>query len=109
MKRSIPRHIDGRVKVGLVPLSTFLKTLPIYFILIVSVLFKPTPIGTFFTILVLSIIYFLTSEMNNKETGLDILKDIIKYEKEGDLFFERTTLSKSESKKIIHNKINRND
>ena len=47
--------------------------------------------------------------MNNKETGLDILKDIIKYEKEGDLFFERTTLSKSESKKIIHNKINRKD
>ena len=29
MKRSIPRHIDGRVKVGLVPLGTFLKTLPI--------------------------------------------------------------------------------
>lgn len=105
MKRNIPRHVDSRIKIGLVPISSFFKTLPIYIVLLVSILTKPTPIGAFIGILVGSITYFLTCELNNKETGLDILKDILRYEKEGNIYFERNTINTSEYKKIIDNKL----
>ena len=104
-RRSIPRHVDGRIKVGLVPISSFLKTLPIYAVILVLILAKPTPIGAFIGILVGAITYFLTCELNNKETGLDIVKEILRYEKEGDIVFERNGSYKDESKKIIHNKL----
>lgn len=105
MRRNIPRHVDSRIKIGLVPLNSFLKTLPIYIIVIALIISNPTPFYAFLGILIGAIIYFLTCELNNKETGLDVLKDILRYEKEGDLYFERNTINNIEYKKIIDNKI----
>lgn len=105
MRRTIPRHVDSRVKIGLIPLKNFFKLLPIFIFIILIILIKPTPVKVFLGVLVGAIGYFLGSELNNKETGLDILKDIIRYEKEGDIYFERNTINKSNYKKIINNKL----
>lgn len=107
MKRTIPRHVDGRVKIGYMPIKNFLKVIPIYIFLLFVILLNPRPMNAFICIVIGLLIYFLGSELNNKETGLDIVKDIIRYEKEGDIYFERNTLSKAEHKKIINNKLSK--
>lgn len=105
MRRTIPRHVDSRVKIGLMPLKNFVKILPIIIIIIICILINPTPVKVFIGVVIVAISYLLGSELNNKETGLDIVKDIIRYEREGDIYFERNTVNQLDYKKIINNKL----
>lgn len=103
-KRSIPRHVDGRVKIGPMTALNFIKFFPIFIIEIFVILSKFNPITLFIGVLVIGLTIILFAEFNNKETGLDILKDIIKYELEGDIIYERGCGLK-DVHKIVWNKI----
>lgn len=107
-KRSIPRHVDGRIKVGPMTIPNFFKFLPILIIGFILILNNFSPFTLFFGIISLGIIAMLFSEFNNRETGLDVIKDIIRYELEGDIHYERGC-NLDNVNKIIFNKIEKNE
>lgn len=90
IKRKIPRHVDGRIKIGLMPIKSFFMFLP-FAILILIITFRfISPITMFIGVAVLGSIGGLFCEFQNKETGIDLLRDKIRYAKQGDKFFERS-------------------
>lgn len=101
-KREIPRHVDGRVKIGFIPIKSFFKILPICLLIFILALSNLTPVSLFLAFLLISILVLMVSELSHKETGVNIVKDIIRYEKQGDIFFERNTLLIPEYRKIIN-------
>ncbi len=103
-KRSIPRHVDGRVKIGPMTARNFIKFFPIFIIEVFAILSNFSPITLFFGVLSIGLTTILFAEFNNRETGLDILKDIIKYELEGDIIYERGC-ELEDVHKVIWNKI----
>lgn len=105
-KRMIPRHVDGRIKLGTIPIKQVPKAIIISIFLIIPVLKFFSPITLFIGVLGLGVIFFIFSEFNG-ETGVDFIKAIIKYEREGDIHFERSCLLEDENKRFIVKKIKR--
>ena len=103
-KRTIPRHVDGRVKVGMMTFKDAAKAGIIIIILLLIVLKDITPVSFFIFIAGSGIIVGLFSEFNNKETGIYIMKEKIRYYKEGNIYFERGELM-NENKKLVQNEI----
>lgn len=102
-KRMLPRHIDGRIKIGYMPIKNFIEFLPFLIIGIFLILNYFNPVTLFFGVALIGLVGCLFSEFQNKESGIDILLDIIKYSIEGDIVYERSC--SNETKKFIWNKI----
>lgn len=102
-KRTLPRHVDGRIKVGTMTLKNFFKFLPFAIIGIVFVLTHTTPVTAFVTFSLLAVLSAAFSEFNAKETGFDMLKDIIRYQIEGDLYYERSCNQIGTTERFIYN------
>lgn len=106
-KRELARHVDGRIKIGFIPLITFFKILPIY-ILILIVLFKFfMPIILLICVAAAGGITFLFSEFKHGESGMSMLKDMIRYAREGDIHFERSCVIRDEIKRVTINEIDK--
>jgi len=104
-KRKLPRHIDGRIMVGLLPIKNFFVLLPIAIAIIVLVIKYFNPAIFYTGVVLLGILIGMFSEFHQKETGFSIVKNIIKYAIEGNKFFERNTVNVNIGKKLIKNKI----
>ena len=104
-KRKLPRHIDGRIMVGMLPIKNFFLMLPFAIVIIVFVMLYFTPVIFFIGVLLLGIIIGFASEFHQKETGFSIIKDIIRYAIDGDKYFERKNTNVSFSKRFTRNKI----
>lgn len=104
-KRRIPRHVDGRVMIGRMYWKSFVfKFIPIMFLLLVFLFNYFTPLTLFFTVSAGGFLFFILSEINNKVTGMDILKDYLKYKKQGTLVYERSTKNDSTTFRYIRHK-----
>jgi len=120
-KRTLPRNVDGRIKIGPFTVKNFLKWLGIP--LVIAYFFlknpsQPTFIFSIFMILFSSIPFM---EINNKQTGVDFIKEIILYDirtiladffpnliKNKEIYFERsefdvTILEKFTFNEKVHN------
>ena len=104
-KRKLPRHVDGRIMVGLMPLKNFFILLPIAIAIIALVIKYFNPAIFFTGVVSLGILIGLFSEFHQKETGFSIVLDIIRHTIEGDKIFERNTKNVSISKRLTENKI----
>lgn len=104
-KREIPRNIDGRVKLGSITFINFLKILPFIILIFGIVLTYFNPITLFMGVVTIGILIFLFSEIKAKETGLDMIKDILRYKREGIIIYERSCTKIEENERFIENKI----
>lgn len=105
-KRIIPRHVDGRIKVGgFMPIGTFFKVLPLYGITLFVLFSNLTPFMLFLSMMVIGGITFVFSEFKNKETGMQMLKEFLRYQKEGDIHFERSCIIRDEIDRFTRNEI----
>lgn len=104
-KRELPRHVDGRIMVGMLPIKNFFLMLPFAIGIIVIIIIYFSPVIFFIGVLLLGIILGLFSEFHQRETGFLILKDIIKYSLKGDRIFERNSLNVKFNKRFTANKI----
>jgi len=103
--RRLPRHVDGRIMIGLMPIKNFFLMLPIAAAIILAIIKYFSPAIFFAGVLLLGIVIGLFSEFHQRETGFLILKDIIKYAVSKDAYFERDTASVSLNKRFVRNKI----
>ena len=99
-KRKIPRHVDGRIMVGMIPLKNFFIMLPFAIAIIVFVIRYFSPLVFFIGVLLLGITVGLFSEFHQRETGFLLIKNIIIYSISGDRYFERNTNNVSFSKRF---------
>jgi len=104
-KRKLPRHVDGRIMVGPVPIKNFFILLPAAAALAVVVIKYFSPLVFFLCFLLLGILIGLASEFHYKETGLSIAIDIARYLVEGEKYFERNTKTIGANKRFTGNKI----
>lgn len=106
-KRFIPRHVDGRIMVGSMPIKNFFKALIIIGSLLLVTIKHISPIILFGFMALSGLTIIVFSEFNNKETGMDIIKDKIRYFIEGEIHFERGDLIANDQR-FIQNKIKTN-
>jgi len=104
-KRKLPRHVDGRIMVGLLPIKNFFALLPIAIGVVVLVVKYFNPAVFFAGVILLGVLVGMFSEFHQKETGFSMVKGIIRYKIEGDRIFERNTENVRFSKKLVRNKI----
>ena len=104
-KRKLPRHVDGRIMIGPVPIRNFFAVLPVAVAVIVLVVKYFNPVVFFAGFIFLGILIGLASEFHQKETGFSILKDVIRYIVEGEKYFERNSKTISLHKRFTGNKI----
>jgi hypothetical protein len=105
-KRRLPRHVEGRIMVGKMPLKVFLIFfMPVALGLLILFMVHPEPKVLLFISLVGCAYYLGLSELDHKDTGFQILMNKFKYMKEGTLFFERSTKNVKSDIRCIRNKI----
>ncbi|MGL5381737.1 hypothetical protein [Clostridium sp.] len=92
-RRRLVRHIDGRLMVGRLPIKSFIIvvviSLIIFAIFISLYTVLKSPFVFLAAVMIIGIVILAFSEINNKETGIDLIKDMIRYKREGELTFER--------------------
>ena len=106
-KRKLPRHIEGRIMLGLLPLKNLFKILPFAAIIITAVIILFSKTAVFIGVILLGLVTGAFTEITNKETGFNILLSIIKYQIHGDYLFERINNAKPIYKRFSRNKIKR--
>lgn len=106
-KRMLPRHVDGRIKIGFIPILTFFKILPLYILILIFLFSNFTPFNMMFSVTLVGAITFIFSEFKNKESGMDMIKDMIRYAREGDIHFERSCTLRDEIKRVTVNEISK--
>lgn len=104
-KREIPRHVDGRVMIGLLPAKTLFKIMPLYILTLIVVMLNLSPVSAFIGTIIAVAITFMFSEIDHRQTGYQVVKDIIRYAKEGDIEFERSCIIRDEDTRVTWNKI----
>jgi uncharacterized membrane protein YdbT with pleckstrin-like domain len=104
-KRKIPRHVDGRVKIWILPLKNFFIFLPIAIIIGVFVFLNFTPLTLFIGAVLLGLVLGLLGEYQQRETGYMMIRDILRYTLSGDKYFERDTSNVKLCERFIRNKI----
>ena len=104
-KRELPRHVDGRIMIGPVPIKNFFILLPIAAAAVVLVIRYFNPVIFFLSFIFLGILIGLSSEFHQKETGFSIVMDITRYILEGEKYFERNSKTTGFSKRFTRNKI----
>ena len=103
--RNIPRHVEGRIMVGQMPLKNLIIVIPLAAIIIFLAIILFSKLTVFIAIVLLGILAGLFSEFGQKETGLALLTEIIKYQIRGDLIFERVEYEVPVYKRFTKNKI----
>lgn len=98
-KRQLPRHVDGRIMIANIPLKKFFIFLPICILIVVIIsniirIIK-SPVVFVGGTVVITFTYCMFAEISYKETGLDVIKEMIKYQKEGDVIYERRPFNES--------------
>ena len=108
-KRRLPRHVDGRIMLYKMPVKSFLAFLPIAIPIVVLTIaliaYTGSPFFLIGGILFLGIFVGLFSEFNQRETGLDILLDVLRYRREGEIEYERSGVHVPDYKRCTWNKI----
>ena len=104
-KRKLPRHIDGRIMIGPMPLKNFFMLLPLIIAITILVIKYFTPLIFFAGVFLAGILIGFFSEFHHKETGFLILKDFIRYFTAGDKYFERNASNAPVIKRLSRNKI----
>jgi len=104
-KRKLPRHVDGRIMIGPVPIRNFFIILPVAVAIAVAVIKYFSPVVFFSGFIILGILIGLASEFHQKETGFSIARDVIRYLIEGEKYFERDIKTISFHKRFTGNKI----
>jgi len=104
-KRKLPRHVDGRIMVGPVPIMNFFIILPVAVAIVVVVIKYFSPVVFFAGFITLGILIGLASEFHQKETGFSIVRDVIRYMVEGEKYFERNSKTICFHKRFTGNKI----
>jgi hypothetical protein len=104
-KRKLPRHVDGRIMIGPVPIRNFFIILPVAVAISVAVIKYFSPVVFFSGFIILGILIGLASEFHQKETGFSIARDVIRYLIEGEKYFERNSKTISFHKRFTGNKI----
>lgn len=79
-KRRLPRHVDGRIKIGYFTLKSFFMWLPIGIMIVYLVVTNISPAMLFFGILILGLSAFVFMELKYRETGLDYIISFCKYD-----------------------------
>lgn len=112
-KRRLPRHVDGRIMLYKMPIKSLPLFLPIAIPVVVGTIAlistTGSPLFLVLGILVLGVLVGLFSEFNQRETGIDMLKDMIRYMKEGEIEYERSCLNAPAYKRYIWNKIKKSN
>lgn len=108
-KRRLPRHVDGRIMIYKMPLKSlpiFLPIgIPVFIGTICLISYTGSPFCLIGGILILGLLVGLLSEFNNQETGMDLLKDYLRYRREGEVEYERSPMNVPADKRYIWNKI----
>lgn len=108
-KRSLPRHVDGRIMLYKMPLKSLPAFLPIAIPIAIATIsliaFTGSPFFLIGGILIIGIFVGLFSEFNQKETGMDILLEFLRYRKEGEIEYERSGAHVPANKRCTWNKI----
>jgi len=104
-KRKLPRHIDGRIMIGPMPVKNFFILLPFAALITALIIKYFNPLIFFSGVFIIGILTGLFSEFHYRETGFLVLKDVIKYMLEKDKYFERNTANASVVKRFSRNKI----
>lgn len=103
-KRELPRHVDSRIKLfSVMPIKNFAITVPTILGLGGLVLCKPSPFFLFIGGVGASMTIVFNCEYHG-ETGLDIVKSMVEYEKNGDLTFDRSTDLAPVERKFLNRK-----
>ena len=103
-KRKLPRHVEGRIMVGQMPLKSLLMVLPLAGTVIFFTVIWFSKTSLFIAIVLIGVVAGLFSEFGQKETGLAQLKNIIKYQIRGDSVFERINVKGPIYKRFSWNK-----
>jgi hypothetical protein len=104
-KRKLPRHIDGRIMIGPIPLKNFFILLPAAAGITALIIKYFNPPVFFAGVFVIGVLIGLSSEFHHRETGFSILKDVIRFVLEKDKYFERNALNAPVTKRFSANKI----
>jgi hypothetical protein len=104
-KRKLPRHVDGRIMIGPVPIGNFFVILPVTVAITIVVIKYFSPAVFFSGFVALGILIGLASEFHQKETGFLIIRDFIRYAIEGEKYFERNSKATSFHKRFTVSKI----
>ena len=106
-KRELPRHIDGGLKLfSVMPLKNFLIAAQIVTTLGGIVACRPHPLSLFVAGIGASATFVLGCEFQ-RETGYEILKSIVEYEKNGDVTFDRSTQLVPIQRRFINREVNK--
>src|SRR5450830_133421 len=97
-KRKLPRHIDGRIMIGPIPIKNFFILLPAAALITMLIIKYFNPLIFFTGVFVIGIFTGLASEFHHRETGFSIFKYVIRFILEGDKYFERNALHASVNK-----------
>ena len=104
-KRKLPRHIDGRIMIGPIPIKNFFILLPAVALITALIIKYFNPLIFFAGVFVIGVLTGLASEFHHRETGFSILKDVIRFILEGDKYFERNAINAAATKRFSRNKI----
>ena len=103
--KKLPRHVEGRIMIGQMPLKNLLLVLPLAATIIFFAVIFFSKVSVFIAIVLLGVVLGLFSEFGQKETGLKLLVDIVKYQVNGDEIFERVGCEVPIYKRFSKNKI----
>ena len=103
--KKLPRHVEGRIMIGQMPLKNLFIVLPLAAAIIFLAVIFFSKVSVFIAIVLLGVVLGLFSEFGQKETGLALLVDIIKYQVKGDQIFERVECEVPIYKRFSKNKI----
>lgn len=103
--KNLPRHVEGRIMIGQMPLKNLILVLPLTAVIIFLTIIFFSKTSVFIAIILLGILMGLFSEFGQKETGLALLTEIIKYQIKGDEIFERIGCEVPAYKRFSKNKI----
>lgn len=108
--RRLPRHVDGRLKILMIPIKRFfLSFLPIAIIITLLVFSFLSPFTFILGTIIIGLFAIGFAEFTNKECGFNILKDIIKYWRDGNKYFERSCSNVPIYKRFIRNQIKKQE
>ena len=102
--KKLPRHVEGRIMIGQMPLKNLFIVLPLAAAIIFLAVIFFSKASVFIAIVLLGVVLGLFSEFGQKETGLELLIDIVKYQINGDQIFERVRCEVPIYKRFSKNK-----
>lgn len=92
-RRRLVRHIDGRLMVGRLPIKSFILVSGISLVILAIFIYiyriVKSPFVFLICVICIGAVVLSFSEINNRETGIHLIKNIIRYKREGELTFER--------------------